>query len=112
MKRDVSIYIKDILENMQKAEKFIEGMDYIEFLNDEKTNYAVTRCIEIMGEAAKYVPESIRNQYPEVPWRDIAGMRDKAIHFYFGINPERLWLVIKENIPIIKPQLINILGNL
>jgi uncharacterized protein with HEPN domain len=106
MKRDVSIYIKDILENMQKAEKFVEGMDYIEFLNDEKTNYAVTRCIEIMGEAAKYVPESIRNQYPEVPWRD------KAIHFYFGINPERLWLVIKENIPIIKPQLINILGNL
>jgi uncharacterized protein with HEPN domain len=112
MKRDISIYIKDILDNMQKAEKFIEGIDYTEFLNDEKTSYAVTRCIEIMGEAVKQIPESIRDQYPEVPWRDIAGMRDKVIHFYFGINLERVWLVVKENIPIIKPYVQKILANL
>jgi uncharacterized protein with HEPN domain len=112
MKRDISIYIKDILDNMQKAEKFIEDIDYIEFLNDEKTSYAVIRCIEIMGEAVKQIPEPIRDQYPEVPWRDIAGMRDKAIHFYFGINLERVWLVVKENIPLIKPYVQKILANL
>ena len=58
-----------------------------------------------MGEAVKQIPESIRDQYPEIPWRDIAGMRDKVIHFYFGVNLERVWLVVKENIPFIRPYL-------
>jgi uncharacterized protein with HEPN domain len=90
MNRNIVIYIKDIFENMEKAEKFIRDITYKEFINDEKTGYAVIRCIEIMGEAAKYVPENIRQKYPQIPWRDIAGMRDKVIHFYFGVNLEKV----------------------
>lgn len=103
MKRDVSIYIMDILENMELAEDFVKGMDYEEFISDKKTNYAVTRCIEIMGEAAKHVPEGVRKKYSEIPWKDIAGMRDKIIHMYFRVSLEKVWLVLKEDIPELKP---------
>lgn len=112
MKRDVSIYIKDIFENMERAEKFVQDMSYEDFAKDEKTNYAVIRCIEIMGEAAKHIPELVRQRYSEIPWKDIAGMRDKGIHFYFGVNVERVWLVVKEDIPQIKPYIKKILEDI
>ncbi len=105
MKRDASIYLKDIQENMERAEKFVEGMSYEEFVEDERTNFAVIRCIEIMGEAAKHVPEEVKNKYPEVSWKDIAGMRDKVIHFYFGVNLEMVWMVVKKNIPEMNPYI-------
>ena len=106
MKRDISIYIKDILENMQKAEKFVEGIGYTEFLNDEKTSYAVTRCIEIMGEAVKNISQEIRDKYPDIPWKRIAGMRDILIHEYFGIDLELTWKVAKEEIIELKENIL------
>jgi len=112
MKRYISIYIKDILENMKRADRFVEGMNYQDFVKDKKTSFAVIRCIEIMGEAAKHVPEEIRQKYPQVPWKDIAGMRDKVIHEYFGVNLKRVWLVLKEDIPRIKPRIKHVLDEL
>lgn len=112
MKRNVSIYLKDILENIDRAEKFVERLGYEDFAKDERTNFAVIRCIEIIGEAAKHIPEAIRQKYSEIPWKDIAGMRDKVIHFYFGVNLERVWLVVKEDMPKIKPFIQKVLEDL
>jgi uncharacterized protein with HEPN domain len=112
MKRDISIYVKDIIENMGRVERFVEGMSYEDFIRDEKTSFAVLRCIEIMGEAAKHVPESFRLKYSEIPWKDIGGMRDKVMHFYFGVELKRVWLVIKEDIPEIKPLITEVLEDL
>lgn len=112
MKRDPSIYLKDILDNMERAERFVKGMDYLEFENDEKTHYAVIRCIEIIGEATKNITHSIRKKYPQIPWKDIAGMRDKLIHFYFGVNLERVWDTVKYDIPKIKPLIKDVYNDL
>jgi uncharacterized protein with HEPN domain len=86
MTRSLIIHIKDILESMESALEFVGDMNYEQFAADRRTNYAVIRCIEIMGEAAKHVPQSVREKSPQIPWRDVAGMRDKVIHFYFGVN--------------------------
>lgn len=102
MTRDFSIYLKDILENIELIEKFTKNTDYHEFTENHMINHAVLRCIEIIGEAVKNIPEPIRKKYPQIPWRDIAGMRDKIIHFYFGINLETVWLVVIEDLPKIK----------
>ena len=112
MNRDTSLYIKDILDNMETSRTFIEGMSYQEFSKDTKTCYAVTRCIEIIGEAAKNVPVATRQKYPDIPWKQMAGMRDKVIHFYFGVNFKRVWLVIKKDIPKLQPLLEKILEDL
>jgi uncharacterized protein with HEPN domain len=112
LKRDISLYVKDIVEAMEKAEKFIGSMGYEKFLLDEKTNFAVLRCIEIIGEAAKNIPEPIRKKYKEVPWRDMAGMRDKVSHFYFGIDFKKVWLTVKEDIPRLKPLIKKVLEEL
>jgi uncharacterized protein with HEPN domain len=103
MKREIDLYINDILDNMENAEKFIGDMAFEEFSADMKTAYAVLRCIEIIGEASKNVPALVRRKYPAIPWKKMAGMRDKVIHFYFGVNYRRVWLVVRNDIPKIKP---------
>jgi len=73
------------------------------FATDRKTAYAVLRCLEVIGEAAKNVPAYVRERYPAIPWKDMAGMRDRVTHFYFGVSYEKVWHTVKEDIPAIKP---------
>ena len=112
MTRHVALYIKDILQNMRDAEQFIEGMTYEQFVDDKKTFNAVVRAIEVIGEAAKNVPHALREQYPAIPWKEMAGMRDKVTHFYFGVDREAIWLAVKERIPPLKPTIEQILRDL
>jgi len=80
MKREAGDYIEDVIGAMIKSVNFIEGMGYQDFIRDDKTIFAVIRAIEVIGEAVKNIPEDVKKEYPEVPWKDIAGTRDKLIH--------------------------------
>lgn len=94
---------------MDAIEKFVEGVEFDEFKRDDKTSSAVIRKFEIIGEAAKKVSEEIKNKHTEVPWKEMAGMRDRLIHFYFGVKYELVWDTIKDVIPKIKPLIRRIL---
>lgn len=112
MKRDYSLYIKDILDCIERIEEFIGDMNFDQFLQDDKTSSAVVRKLEIIGEATKNIPKSITQKYKEIPWKEMARMRDKIIHFYFGVDYEIVWNVIKGRIPEIKTAIRQILEDM
>lgn len=110
MKREYKVYIQDIIDAIGKIQKFTKGSTYDEFLEDEKTVYAVVRALEVIGEAAKNVPESLRAKHPDIPWKEMAGMRDKLIHEYFGVKYEVVWDTAKTELPQLKPKFEKLLG--
>ncbi|MGH7450632.1 MAG: HepT-like ribonuclease domain-containing protein [bacterium] len=97
---------------MEAIEKFVQDLEFDQFKLDDKTSSAVIRKLEIIGEATKSVPETIRQNYAQVPWKEMAGMRDKLIHFYFGIDYNLVWQAIKNRIPQIKPVIRQIIEDL
>ena len=103
-------YLNDLVEMIKKIEDFTKGYSFMNFMKDEKTVYAVIRCFEVMGEAVKNIPEDVKNKFPRVPWKRVAGMRNKLIHGYFGVDYETLWETIKIRIPEIKPLFEEILS--
>ncbi|HNS31522.1 MAG TPA: DUF86 domain-containing protein [bacterium] len=109
MTRDYSLFVKDILKAIENIDEFRDGMSFEEFCGNEKTKSAVVWQIQVIGEAAKNLPEAIREKYKEVPWKYMARIRDKIAHFYFGIDYEIVWNVIIKNLPEIKPLIEKIL---
>lgn len=112
MKRDPRVYIDDILEALQRIESYTAGLNFDTFSQDSKTIDAAVRNFEIIGEAAKKIPEETKKKYSQVPWKTMSGMRDKLIHEYFGVNLKVLWRTIKEDLPPLKPVIEGVLREL
>jgi len=110
--RDPKLYLKDILGALDAIEKFVGGADFETFKNDDMMSSAVIRKFEIVGEATKNISEEIKQKYPAIPWKSMAGMRDRLIHFYFGIKYELVWETIKKEIPKVKILVKRILDDL
>jgi uncharacterized protein with HEPN domain len=107
--RTVRDYLHDILDTIESCERFIEGMDFDQFTSDEKTTFAVRHALEIIGEAAKHIPEEMKNKYQSVPWRKMAGTRDVIIHAYFGVDLDVIWNTATESLPELKRDIEKIL---
>ncbi len=110
--RNHRLYLKDIFEAMVAIQLFVEGMDFDLFVEDDKTTSAVVGKLAIIGEAAKNVPETIRQKYPQVPWRNMAGMRDRIIHAYFAVDYVVVWDTLKVDIPQLQPIIQQILEDM
>ncbi|PIQ95431.1 MAG: hypothetical protein COV67_14910 [Nitrospinae bacterium CG11_big_fil_rev_8_21_14_0_20_56_8] len=106
MKRDIRVYLEDILESIAKIEAYTADVTLEQFRENGQIQDAVIRRLEIIGEAVKHIPDNIRVKHPDVPWKNIAGMRDVLIHGYFGVNVERTWKVAKENLPLVKKEIL------
>lgn len=110
--REIRDYLQDILETIDLAEQFVAGLTFAEFQNDQKTVFAVIRAIEVIGEATKSIPQSLRDQYPEIPWRGFTGMRDKLIHGYFGVDLEVVWDTVQQDLSVLRPVIVQMLKDL
>ncbi len=104
-KRDCRDYLQDMLEAADKVAFFVEGMNEERFLADEKTQFAVVRALEVIGEASKKIPSSVKARHQAIPWREIAGMRDKLVHDYFGVDAAVVWKTAIEDVPRIASAL-------
>jgi len=105
MKRDVNLFIQDILENIKDIESFSKGLNKKEFASNKLKQNAIIRSLEIIGEAVKNIPDSFRNEYPNIPWKGIAGFRDVLSHAYFGVNIDRVWNIIDQDLHSFKKEL-------
>ncbi len=104
-------YLEDILDAMEKSQILIANVEFADFVKDFRIHFAVTRALEIIGEATKRLPDHLRQEYPDVPWREMAGMRDRIIHGYDAIDLSIVWNTVKRRIPDVKTQIEQIVAD-
>ena len=102
--------MQDMLEATRRILDYTAGLDYTAFRDDFKTQDAVLRNLEVLGEAAKHIPEEVAAQYPSLPWREMAGTRDRLIHHYFGVNLDVVWGIVELELPGVVAELETILN--
>ena len=107
-KRDPDLLVEDMLTAIHKIERYMAGMDQELFRQDEKTIDAVVRNLEIIGEAARQLPENSAVLHPEIPWRQISGLRNRIVHDYIGLDLELIWQVVCYDLPQLRGQLENL----
>jgi uncharacterized protein with HEPN domain len=108
MKRDESVYLSHILDAIARIEEYLQEVDEESFYQRPLVQDGVIRQIQIIGEAVKRLSLELRDKYPHIPWQDIAGMRDKVVHDYFGLDMEEVWLTAKNDIPMLKAEVLKI----
>ena len=106
MSREDTVYLKHIRDAIARVEEYLQGVDEAEFRKSSLIQDAVIRQIEIIGEAVKRLSSQFRSSCPDIPWQDIAGMRDKLIHDYFGVDIEKVWITAQDDIPLLKRQIL------
>jgi len=107
--RNIALYLRDITDSISAIEEYTKGITEGAFYSNRLVQDAVARRLEIIGEAAKNIGDDFRNKYSEIPWKKIAGMRDIIAHGYFGVKLERIWDVVKEDLPRMKKQVASIM---
>lgn len=112
MKRDDTVYLHHILDAILRVEAYLQGRDEAAFRQDTLLQDGVIRQIEVIGEATKRLSRELRDRYRDLPWQDIAGMRDKLIHDYFGVDIDQVWLTAREDLPLLKVEIERILAEL
>ena len=110
MSRGVEILLEEILDSIELLQRYTNGITLEEFVENVEKQDSVIRRLEIIGEAVKGIPDEMRAQHPDVPWREIAGARDVMIHEYFRIDLEMAWDMVKEDLPELKAEVRRMLG--
>ncbi|MDF0591378.1 HepT-like ribonuclease domain-containing protein [Candidatus Methanocrinis natronophilus] len=108
MKKDPEVFLDHILESIDLIEDYSEGVTESEFIRSSSLQDMIVRRIEIIGEAVKNLPDDLKREHPQIPWRDIAGLRDIVVHQYFGLDLELIWDVVEKDIPQLKPEILRI----
>lgn len=109
--RPEKLYLTDIVDAAQAIERFVMGEDFDEFERNEMMNSAVLQKLTVIGEAVSRLPKEFTNRFPEIPWIDIVGFRNIAVHEYFAIRWDIAWVAATEEVPVLKEQIEKILQN-
>jgi uncharacterized protein with HEPN domain len=102
MPRDYRLYLDDILEAIRRVSLYVEGLEYAQFVNDTMRVDAVTRNMQIIGEATRHLPSDLKARYSHIAWRDIVGLRNIVTHSYFSVNIPIMWRTIEEDLPVLR----------